>query len=70
MSSSVEEIDPETGRATVIHLKHGVAAIGEKLHFLIVIIVIAKPRTTMHEKNERKILWFDTGRQRQVANEL
>src|SRR5438046_4607691 len=49
--ASIEELDAETGRAAIVHLQDRIAAVGEKLHFGVVVVRIPVPRATMDEKN-------------------
>src|SRR5437667_5615657 len=62
--ASIEELDAETGRATIVRLQNGIAAVGEKLHFGIVDVRIAVPGATMNQKNQRHLPWIHAGRDR------
>src|SRR6266404_6101566 len=62
--TSIEELDAETGRAAIVRLQNGIAAVGEKLRLLVIVVGITSPWATMNQKNQRQLLRLHAGRRR------
>ena len=62
--ASIKELDAEISRTAIIHLQDGVTAVGEKLHFRIVAVVIANPRPSMNQQHEGEMFRFHAWRSR------
>ncbi|AEK60531.1 hypothetical protein CFU_0697 [Collimonas fungivorans Ter331] len=61
------ELAAVAGRAAVVHLQHGIAAVGQQLHFRVVAPDVAHPRAAVRIDDHRQVLRIFAERQRQVA---
>ena len=68
--AGVEEFLSVAGRAAIVHLQAGVAAVRKPLRVGIVTPGVASPRAAMHEKNQRQVLRRHTDRPREVAMQI
>jgi hypothetical protein len=56
-----EELDAKTGRAAIVHLQNGTAAVGKELHLRVIVFPIPVPRTFMVRRTKGSFFGFAPG---------